>query len=80
MISIVTTSGVSFPQLEQDTISNAAVQSGVILGYGCRMGRFSSYKCKVINGDTVSLVDEEDLRSKMSFFLLLARVLLQSKR
>jgi hypothetical protein len=31
MISIVTTSGMSFPQLEQDTILNAAEKSGVVL-------------------------------------------------
>lgn len=64
MISIVTTSGISFPQLEQDTILNAAEQSGVVLAYSCRTGRCSTCKCKVISGDTVPLVDEVGLSQK----------------
>ena len=58
MISIVTTRGVSFAQLQQDTILNAAEKSGVVLAYSCRTGRCSTCKCKVISGDTVPLVDE----------------------
>jgi CDP-4-dehydro-6-deoxyglucose reductase len=64
MISIVTTSGVSFPQLEQDTILNAAEQSGVVLAYSCRTGRCSTCKCKVISGDTFARVDEIGLSQK----------------
>ena len=64
MISIVTTSGMSFPQLEQDTILNAAEKSGIALAYSCRTGRCSTCKCKVISGDTVSLVDEVGLTQK----------------
>jgi CDP-4-dehydro-6-deoxyglucose reductase, E3 len=64
MISIVTTSGISFPQLEQDTILNAAEQSGLVLAYSCRTGRCSTCKCKVISGDTVPLVDEVGLSQK----------------
>ena len=64
MFSITTTSGVSFPQLEQDTILNAAGKSGVALAYSCRTGRCSTCKCKVISGDTVSLVDEVGLTQK----------------
>ena len=64
MISIVTTSGMSFPQLEQDTILNAAEHSGVVLAYSCRTGRCSTCKCKVISGDTVPLVDEVGLSQK----------------
>jgi CDP-4-dehydro-6-deoxyglucose reductase len=63
MISIVTTSGVSFPQLEQDTILNAAEQSGVVLAYSCRTG-CSTCKCKVISGDTFARVDEIGLSQK----------------
>jgi CDP-4-dehydro-6-deoxyglucose reductase len=64
MISIVTTSGMSFPQLEQETILNAAEKSGVVLAYSCRTGRCSTCKCKVISGDTVPLVDEVGLSQK----------------
>ena len=64
MISITTTSGMLFPQLEQDTILNAAEKSGVVLAYSCRTGRCSSCKCRVINGDTVPLVDEVGLTQK----------------
>lgn len=64
MISIATTSGMSFPQLEQDTILNAAEKSGVVLAYSCRTGRCSTCKCKVISGDTVPLVDEVGLTQK----------------
>ena len=64
MISIVTKSGMSFPQLEQDTILNAAEQSGVVLAYSCRTGRCSTCKCKIISGDTVPLVDEVGLSQK----------------
>ena len=64
IISIVTTSGMSFPQLEQDTILNAAEQTGVVLAYSCRTGRCSTCKCKVISGDTVPLVDEIGLSQK----------------
>ena len=64
MISIVTTSGMSFPQLEQETILNAAEKSGVVLAYSCRTGRCSTCKCKVISGDTVPLVDEVGLTQK----------------
>jgi CDP-4-dehydro-6-deoxyglucose reductase len=60
MISIVTTSAVSFAQLQQDTILNAAEKSSVVLAYSCRTGRCSTCKCKVISGDTVPLVDEPD--------------------
>jgi CDP-4-dehydro-6-deoxyglucose reductase, E3 len=58
MVSIVTSSGMSFPLLGQDTILKAAEQSGVVLSYSCRTGRCSTCKCKVISGDTVPLVDE----------------------
>jgi len=64
MISIVTTSGISFPQLEQDTILNAAEQSDVVLAYSCRTGRCSTCKCKVISGDTVPLANEVGLSQK----------------
>ena len=64
MISIVTTSGMSFPQLEQDTILNAAEKSGIALAYSCRRGRCSACKCKIISGDTVPLVDEVGLTQK----------------
>ena len=64
MISIVTTSGMSFPQLEQDTILNAAEKSGIALAYSCRRGRCSACKCKIIRGDTVPLVDEVGLTQK----------------
>ena len=64
MISIATTSGMLFPQLEQDTILNAAEKSGVVLAYSCRTGRCSTCKCKVISGDTVPLVDEVGLTQK----------------
>jgi len=64
MISIVTTSGMSFPQLEQDTILNSAEKSGVVLAYSCRTGRCSTCKCKVIRGDTIPLVDEIGLSQK----------------
>lgn len=64
MISITTISGISFPQLEQDTILKAAEKSGVVLAYSCRTGRCSTCKCKVISGDTVPLVDELGLSQK----------------
>jgi len=64
MISITTTSGISFPQLEQDTILNSAEKGGVVLAYSCRTGRCSTCKCKVISGDTVPLVDELGLSQK----------------
>jgi CDP-4-dehydro-6-deoxyglucose reductase, E3 len=64
MISITTTSGISFPQLAQDTILNAAEKSGVVLAYSCRTGRCSTCKCKVISGDTIPLVDELGLSQK----------------
>ena len=58
MISISTTSGKSFLQLEQDTILNAAEKSGFVFAYSCRSGRCSTCKCRVISGNTVALVDE----------------------
>tara|TARA_B110000483_G_scaffold75172_1_gene93559 strand:- start:1704 stop:2696 length:993 start_codon:yes stop_codon:yes gene_type:complete len=64
MILIKATSGKSFPQLEQETILNAAEKSDVVLAYSCRTGRCSTCKCKVINGDTVPLVDEIGLSQK----------------
>jgi CDP-4-dehydro-6-deoxyglucose reductase len=64
MISIVTTSGMSFPQLEQDTILNAAEKSGVNLAYSCRTGRCSTCKCRVISGDTTPLIGEIGLSQK----------------
>ena len=64
MISIVIPSGASFAQLEQDTILNAAEQSGVYLAYSCRTGRCSTCKCRVIGGDTVPLADEVGLSQK----------------
>jgi CDP-4-dehydro-6-deoxyglucose reductase len=64
MFSILTTSGISFAQLEQDTILSAAEKSGVVLAYSCRTGRCSTCKCKVISGDTIALVGEIGLSQK----------------
>jgi CDP-4-dehydro-6-deoxyglucose reductase len=64
MFSIKATSGKSFPQLEQETILNAAEKSDVVIAYSCRTGRCSTCKCKVISGDTVPLVDEVGLSQK----------------
>jgi CDP-4-dehydro-6-deoxyglucose reductase len=61
MISIVTKNGVSFRQIEQDSILIAAEKSGIVLAYSCRTGRCSTCKCKIISGDTVPLVDEVGL-------------------
>ncbi len=64
MISIVTTSGLSFIQRQKDTILNAAEKSGIGLAYSCRTGRCSTCKCKVISGDTVPLMEEIGLSQK----------------
>jgi CDP-4-dehydro-6-deoxyglucose reductase len=64
MVLVTTTSGISFPQLEQDTILSAAEKSGIVLGYSCRNGRCSTCKFKVISGDTIPLVDEIGLSQK----------------
>jgi len=55
---------VSFLQLEQDTILNAAERSGVVLVFSCPPGRCSICKSKVISGDTVRLVDEIGISQK----------------
>jgi CDP-4-dehydro-6-deoxyglucose reductase, E3 len=62
--SILTKSGLSFPQIEKDSILNAAEKSGIFLAYSCRTGRCSTCKCKVISGDTVPLMDEIGLSQK----------------
>jgi CDP-4-dehydro-6-deoxyglucose reductase len=64
MFVITTESGFSFTQSEQETILNSAGKSGVNLPYSCQTGRCSTCKCKVISGDTFSLVDEVGLTQK----------------
>jgi len=64
MFVIITKSGISFTQSEQDTILNSAEKSGVNLGYSCRTGRCSTCKCRVISGDTTLLVAEIGLSQK----------------
>ncbi|MDA9281301.1 FAD-binding oxidoreductase [Pseudomonadales bacterium] len=64
MVLVTTTSGISFSQLERDTILSAAEKSGIVLAYSCRNGRCSTCKFKVISGDTIPLVDEIGLSQK----------------
>lgn len=64
MIPIKTTSGVSFFQQERDTILSGAENSDVVLAHSCRTGRCGVCKCKVVSGDTISVVEELALTEK----------------
>ena len=61
---IQTTHGLSFSQLEDQSILDAAYASGVQLPYSCRNGRCSSCKCKVIRGESTALHEELGLTSE----------------
>lgn len=61
---IQTTHGLSFSQLEDQSILDAAYASGVQLPYSCRNGRCSSCKCKVIRGESTTLHEELGLTSE----------------
>jgi CDP-4-dehydro-6-deoxyglucose reductase len=47
-----------FPQLDGQSILDAATHAGIRLLYSCKTGRCSTCRCKVLNGSTQALSDE----------------------
>ena len=64
MVMINTNNGLSFSQIDGESILISSEKAGFRFPYSCRNGRCSSCKCKVISGDTVPLVDELGLSQK----------------
>jgi CDP-4-dehydro-6-deoxyglucose reductase len=64
MVMINTNNGLSFSQIDGESILISSEKAGFSFPYSCRNGRCSSCKCKVISGYTVPLVDELGLSQK----------------
>ena len=62
--TIALSSGVTFKQVDGQSILETAESNGLSFAYSCRTGRCSTCKCKVISGNTVPLVDELGLSQK----------------
>lgn len=60
---VTTASGRRFEAQVGETLLNAALRQGVVLGYSCRTGRCSSCKGRVISGTTAAVSDEPGLNS-----------------
>jgi CDP-4-dehydro-6-deoxyglucose reductase len=63
MLLIQTTFGKSFPQVEGQSLLDAAAKAGISLPYSCKTGRCSTCKCKVLKGQSATIVDELGLTS-----------------
>lgn len=64
MHSIFLSSGQVFTSDTNESLLDAATKAGVAMAYSCRTGRCSSCKCKVISGQSVTLVDEQGLTAE----------------
>lgn len=58
MAIINTSSGLSFPQIDGESILTSSEKAGFSFPYSCRNGRCNSCKCRVIQGDTESCGEE----------------------
>ena len=58
MVMIETNNGLSFSQVDGESILTSSENAGFNFPYSCRSGRCSSCKCKVIQGDTESVGEE----------------------
>lgn len=58
MANIELSRGPSFVGEANQSLLEAAMRSGVQLGYSCKTGRCSTCKCKVVSGQTVPLQEE----------------------
>jgi CDP-4-dehydro-6-deoxyglucose reductase len=64
MKNIHTNSGLSFVQIDNESILYSAEKSEINLPYSCRTGRCSSCKCKLISGETECMSEELGLSSE----------------
>lgn len=58
MVMINTNNGLSFSQIDGESILTSSEKAGFSFPYSCRNGRCSSCKCRVIQGDTESFGEE----------------------
>ena len=58
---VETSSGRRFEARSDETLLEAALRQGVVLGYSCRNGRCSSCKAQLIAGSTIASRDESGL-------------------
>jgi CDP-4-dehydro-6-deoxyglucose reductase len=64
MLLIQTTFGKTFPQINGQSVLDAADKAGITLPYSCKTGRCSSCKCKALKGQSTAMVDELGLTSE----------------
>ncbi|MFT4634810.1 MAG: CDP-4-dehydro-6-deoxyglucose reductase [Chitinophagales bacterium] len=58
MVMISTSNGLSFAQVDRESILVSSEKAGFSFPYSCRNGRCSSCKCRVLEGDTESFGEE----------------------
>jgi len=58
MLLIQTTFGKTFPQVDGQSLLDAAAKVGINLPYSCKTGRCSTCRCKALKGQSTAIVDE----------------------
>ena len=53
--------GLEFPATSGDSFVDAALSAGITLPHSCKTGRCSTCKCKVLQGETITLQTETGL-------------------
>ena len=67
MVMIKTNGGLSFSQIDGESILTSSEEAGFSFPYSCRNGRCSSCKCRVIQGDTECFGEELGLSQDQKY-------------